>query len=282
MTGQRFGKWTVLCRDFTVETNSSSGRVAYWICKCDCGNLRSVNGVSLRRGISKSCGCDAAKSTSERNTKDLTGSRIGKLQIIGRTPYVKGQRLRWICLCDCGKMTLCRTSELTHQRSCGCLASEINRSRFEEIRKVKGDNRERLHRVWLGMRSRCIKPNNADYESYGGRGITICEEWSKSYLSFREWAYSNGYDENAPKGQCTLDRIDVNGNYCPENCRWVNMKQQSNNRRKCKYYEIDGTTHSLGDWCEIYGVDRKLTYSRVKRGWDVKRALTEPKHVRMS
>lgn len=121
-----------------------------------------------------------------------------------------------------------------------------------------------------------MEPNNKLLLDYGGRGISVCDEWLNSYTAFRDWAYSNGYDENAPKGMCTLDRIDVNGNYEPSNCRWVNIKTQSNNRRRCRVYEIDGTTHSLGEWCELYKTNRELVYNRLKLGWDIKRALTEP------
>ena len=92
----------------------------------------------------------------------------------------------------------------------------------------------RLYRVWASMKDRCYNPNKKEYHNYGGRGITICDEWRDDFQEFHDWAFTNGYDENAPRGACTLDRIDVNGNYCTENCRWVDMKTQNNNRRNNK------------------------------------------------
>ena len=282
MTGQRFGKWTVLCRDTTMDGASNTGGIVYWIFKCDCGTLRSVNGVALRRGISKSCGCDSAVTTSERSLKDITNKRIGKLIVLGRTPHVPDHRFSWICLCDCGKMVLYTTAELRRCRSCGCSHEESRQKRFSEYRAVHGNPKDRLYHVWTGMRNRCQNPKNPEYQNYGGRGITVCEEWENSYPAFRDWAYATGYDKDAPTGQCTLDRIDVNGNYEPSNCRWVDLNTQANNRRRCRIYEIDGVSRSLGDWCKKYGVSRNLVYNRLQLGWDIQRALTEPKHVRKS
>ena len=282
MTGKRFGKWTVLCRDSTITNENNPNGKVYWICKCDCGTLKSVNGSSLRRGTSKSCGCESAKSLSNRNTKDLTNKRIGKLTVLGRTPYVPGHKLSWICLCDCGKMVLYTTSQLRTYKSCGCLHEESRQKHISEYHAIHGNPKERLYHVWNNMRYRCFNKNHQDYPNYGGRGISVCDEWKGNYLSFREWAYKNGYDENAPTGQCTLDRIDVNGNYEPSNCRWVDTKKQASNRRRCRFFVIDGEQRSLSDWCELYGASRNLVYSRVQNGWDIKRALTEPKRIRTS
>ena len=89
---------------------------------------------------------------------------------------------------------------------------------------------ERIYTIYNAMMSRCYNPNVPHYFRYGGRGISVCDEWRNNYYSFREWAYESGYDENAPRGKCTIDRIDDDGNYCPENCRWVDMKVQNNNQ----------------------------------------------------
>jgi hypothetical protein len=114
-------------------------------------------------------------------------------------------------------------------KSCGCLASELSAGRIKK-RFPNPYHTDRLYGVWTGMRYRCNNPKSKHYPDYGGRGISICKEW-ESYEAFRKWAISNGYDEKAPRGSCTIDRINVDGNYCPENCRWVNMMTQVHNRR---------------------------------------------------
>jgi hypothetical protein len=107
---------------------------------------------------------------------------------------------------------------------------------------------------------------------YGGRGIKVCDEWKNSYENFREWALSNGYADNL-----TLDRINPNGNYEPSNCRWATAKTQGNNRRSCLYFTIDGVTKSLMELCEEYGAPYELVRGRLRRGWEIAKALTAPK-----
>ena len=122
------------------------------------------------------------------------------------------------------------------------------------------------------MRRRCNTESTGNYRLYGGRGITVCEEW-KDYLAFRAWALANGYADDL-----SLDRIDVNGNYCPDNCRWVDHKRQARNRRNTIYVEYEGTRVPLADLSERFGVDPDLVYARVvNHGWDVHEALTVEK-----
>jgi hypothetical protein len=166
-----------------------------------------------------------------RKRADLTGERFGKLEVIGygKTIVQDKKHIRYYCLCkcDCGKQKLIREDSLKQgdTKSCGCLLL-TNPS----VRK-HGLSDTRLYKVFRDMKTRCYNSNSPDYKNYGGRGITICEEWLKDYLSFRNWAEANGYDENAKKMQCTIDRIDVNGNYEPSNCRWVSSKIQARNKR---------------------------------------------------
>lgn len=144
---------------------------------------------------------------------------------------------RWLCVCSCGKETIARGSDLESGKvqSCGCLQKERSRQAHTiHGRLTHNGERPRLYNVWKGMRSRCNNVRNPEYKYYGGRGIRVCDEWD-SYPNFEKWAYQNGYDESAPKGKCTIDRIDNDGDYEPSNCRWVDMSVQSSNRRHPKF-----------------------------------------------
>lgn len=117
----------------------------------------------------------------------------------------------------------------------------------------------RIYNIWRSMRQRCKNPNCKNYHNYGGRGISVCEDWN-NFQNFYNWSLLNGYKENL-----TIDRIDVNGNYCPDNCRWVSYKVQENNRSNNRHIEIDGVTHTLGEWSDIAGVRIGTIYSRLKK-----------------
>ena len=159
---------------------------------------------------------------------DLTGMRFGRLTVIERDA-ARGREAKWLCKCDCGNTKVVQGNHLRAGsiRSCGCLGSE-NRM---QVNVTHGGTYDRLYNIWLGIRKRCFNPNEPAFHNYGGRGITVCDEWS-DFAVFREWALKTGYDQNAPRYQCTIDRIDVNGNYEPSNCRWVDMKVQRMNQRR--------------------------------------------------
>lgn len=226
------------CLRVIEKSDTKYKGVVGWRCVCECGNecvktthqlMAVINGEHKRI----SCGCN-------RNRGDsLIGKRFGRLVVLDKVSQ-KG-RATWLCACDCGEETVVsRTSLFSGKtKSCGCLERENRQavwSKSHNGRALKCGHRsrrynERLYNVWNGIKSRCTNPNVKCYSAYGGRGITVCDEWRNDFTVFQKWAIENGYDENAPFGECTIDRIDVNGNYEPANCRWVSMEVQRLNKR---------------------------------------------------
>lgn len=189
LTGQKFGKWTVLEFSHSKKRANGSGRT-YWKCQCECGTIKIIEAYGLRKGQSKSCGCS------------------------------KGEN--------------------------------------------HGLYKSKIYGVWCSLKNRCLVETATPYKNYGGRGIKVCNDWINSFLSFYKWAIQNGY-----KDGLTIDRIDVNGDYCPENCRWITNKEQQRNKRNNHLVYYRGETHCIAEWAEILGVSYDHIRYRVKRGQDL-------------
>ena len=142
------------------------------------------------------------------------------------------------------------------------------------MKTIHGQRRTKLYGVWCTMKSRCNNKNTRSYKDYGGRGIKVCEEWFNSFGSFYEWSIQNGYKEGLQ-----IDRIDNNGNYCPENCRWITRKENMNNTSKNVFLEYNGDTKTLSQWSDIVGTSEKLISERLKRGWSAEQALFGKKNT---
>ena len=206
--------------------------------------------------------------------EDLTGRQYGRLTVLRQGEdyvYKNGKkRTQWVCLCSCGNVVTVEQSNLIrgNSKSCGCLNTE---KRIERS-TTHGDRHSRLYRIWTNMNTRCSNKNNKSYVWYGALGISVCEDWAKSYESFRDWAMSSGYTDSP---DCTLDRIDPTGNYCPENCRWADYICQANNRKNTLFYTYNGETKSLAEWARVTGIKYHTLFARVnKLGWSFERAIT--------
>lgn len=195
--------------------------------------------------------------------------------LVEKKSYTRNNNVYWECLCDCGKTTFVSTANLNNNRtkSCGCLKINILLERSTKHRQ----RHTKLYEVWKSIKQRCLNPKNKAYHNYGGRGITIFSEWINSYESFYNWSLTNGYKEGL-----SIDRINVNGNYEPNNCRWTTRKVQCNNTRVNKYFTINNETKSLSDWCRIYNIKYSTVAERLYYNWDIIKALTTPIKCRKS
>lgn len=269
VAGQKYGRWTAI-----EKTKVYQGKLrTAWRCVCDCGTEKLVIQENLKNGKSLSCGCLARDVNSDMHTKhyDLRGCKFGDWEVIGdeiRVDYNGVSRPAWPCRCKCGAERNVLQDALLRgkSQSCGCQISQI----LKDIHTKHEDCQSRLYQIWTGMKGRCSNPNVDEYESYGGRGISVCDEWVNDYISFRDWAYANGYCENL-----TIDRIDNNLGYCPDNCRWADRIMQANNKRTNLRIEWRGETHTLAEWCRILNLPYKRTHTRLRYyGWDIDTLFT--------
>lgn len=206
----------------------------------------------------------------------VAGSRYGSLTVLREAPatHVGKWRVRMVeARCDCGELTVARLEYLRcgHTTSCGC-------SRRQATRKTHGKSRTQLYATWNGMKQRCSNPNLKSFEYYGQRGIKVCDEW-REFEPFLEWAKRTGYRRGL-----TIERVDVDGDYCPENCTWIPKALQSANRRpvmrSSRLLTHRGRTMTLTQWAREAGLDPATLSGRLQRGWPLQRALTEPPRQR--
>lgn len=198
---------------------------------------------------------------------DLTNQRFGKLTVLERRGSdQKGQAL-WLVHCDCGNEKVVRGHDLSQGKTQSCGCSRIKSCIFYQ----HGLSKTKLHGLWRNIKGRCNNPNNPSYRFYGGRGVKMCDEWEDDFVSFYTWSLENGFKEGLQ-----IDRVDVDGDYSPENCRWVDKITQANNTRRNIYVTIGDETKTLAQWCRLLGVNYNSVQTRTYKGWDPVLALTTP------
>lgn len=194
---------------------------------------------------------------------DFTGQRHEMLQVIQKADH---GRSWWVCKCDCGNVLELQIHRFLTYKSCGCL-EKANKKTLAKRTKTHGMTETRLYSVWCGIKNRCDNPNYKHFDRYGGRGISVCDEWRTSFDAFRTWAYANGYDPNLLGKEQSIDRIDLDGNYCPENCRWANQKEQVRNRKNAVSLVYMGETMNPYEFAKITGItNTAFIYRRLKKG----------------
>jgi hypothetical protein len=215
----------------------------------------------------------------------LTGEKYGRLLVLKLERIEERSQKYYQCRCDCGKAIVTRGDRLIAgtTKSCGCLQREITKELYKTslIAHIKHNDSHHsphgktaiLYRKWGSMIMRCYNPNNSGYKRYGARGIIVCDEWRHDYSAFKRWALKTGYRDNAG---LSIDRIDNNGNYAPENCRWANAKEQGRNKSINHLITIDGETKCISEWAEIYKIKVNTLGERLRRGWSEIKAIKTP------
>lgn len=186
---------------------------------------------------------------------DMTNERFGRLLVVKRVENSAQGQARWLCVCDCGETNIVKGQDLRNGKvvSCGCY-------KIEQQTK-HGGYQDKLYRVWIAMKTRCNCETNKWYPVYGGRGIKVCNEWQDDFSKFRDWSIENGYRKGL-----TIDRINVNGNYEPSNCRWITIQEQQFNKTTNTFIEIDGITKTLTEWCRCFDVPISTACARRRKG----------------
>ena len=207
---------------------------------------------------------------------DLTGQKFGRLTVIEQA-YVRKGIIYWRCVCDCGNANFVNGRKLRDNiiKSCGCYKSQEFKKRVSKHSLSK----TKIYKLYHLIKRRCYDKNDSHYNCYGGRGIKMCEEWLNNFSSFYDWAMSNGYKEEIlpnGKNKWTIDRIDVNGNYEPNNCRWTTIQEQAKNKRTNIYLTYNGETLTQNEWAKKLDIYAGAIQWRLKKGWSVEEALSTP------
>ena len=261
ITGQKFGRLTAI-----KYVGKDKYRRLLWLCKCDCGNEKVVAKSVLKCGATKSCGCLIGDINKARRL-DITGNKYGRLTVlryIGKNN--KGSKHMWECRCDCGNIVIVPLASLRggHTKSCGCLQKDTIR----DIAVSHDMARTKFYSIYRGIIGRCTNPNSPNYRHYGGRGIKCL--WS-SFENFKEDMYESylNHVEEFGEDNTSIDRIDVNGNYCKENCKWSTQQEQANNKRNNHIVEVNGEVLTVPEAARKYNINYNTVHTRLRNGRDI-------------
>lgn len=232
---------------YVVKVDESSKRKRY-VCRCSCGYEFSSyphNLIELNK-------CKTCKD----KDRSVIGKKFGRLFV--ESEFKAKDCIKCVCKCDCGKEKTIRRADLLSGKtvSCGCK----QRENFLKMAVTHGKSNTRLYNIWCAMKQRCYYEKSSHYHIYGAKGIRVCDEWKDDFMNFYNWAMKNGYTD-----ELTIDRIDVNGNYEPSNCRWATYKEQANNKSTNRYVECGGKIQTVSQWAEELGVHYQTLRSRMEK-----------------
>lgn len=281
LVGRKYGKLTVI--DVVPRTAHSRTRVK---CQCECGNTILALAANVKSGNTRSCGCGrnysdytekqlakaerqaSARIQNYKRKKDnggtIVGLRFGRL-VVQEKAGRKGKDVAYRCLCDCGAEKLVVGSSLMNgdTRSCGCLAKDVTHALlYENGDSNPGSANRRLYGIWAGMKERCQNTDFRDYYRYGGRGITVCDEW-QNWVDFRDWALSHGYQDDL-----SLDRIDNESGYRPDNCRWATASVQTNNTRANLKIVFHGSVYTGAQFARLTDIPYSFVGAKAHQGFN--------------
>lgn len=253
IAGQAFGDLTAISY---AGNNLGSQAGAYWLFRCKCGIEKVLSGRAVRSGNVKSCGCSKQRT-------DETGNKYNKLTVLEFSGKTKGGDSNWLCQCECGNTTIVSRGDFTKgdTKSCGCHRASAGGA-------TKGYRKSTEYVSWSEMKRRCYNTRNAEYHNYGGRGITVCDQWKNSFVDFL------AYVGKKPSPDATIDRIDVNGNYEPGNVRWATKPEQSQNTRKTRKLTYNGETLCLREWARRLCITHQTISTRLAKGWPLEKVLS--------
>lgn len=204
------------------------------------------------------------------NWESLIGMQIGRLNVVGPCGKDRYGNPKFRCICECGNEVITLGTKLNQglKLSCGCLQKE----KAKACMTTHGKTKTRIYNIWNAMIQRCNNPNAISYKRYGGRGISVCDEWKDHFENFLEWSMANGYRDNL-----SIDRIDNNGNYNPDNCRWATVSEQANNTRRSRIITYNGITKTAKEWADYFGFNYKYFHEKLKKSdWSIETVLNIP------
>lgn len=264
LTGQQFGRLSVIYHVFSTLEGEK-----YYLCKCECGNEKFILGSSLRAGRTTSCGC-YNKEILRSKFKDITGERFGRLVVQGRS-FINGEWARkWECKCDCGNECIVEGEFLRNgtTKSCGCYLKD--RSLLPLSFYSDSEAYKKTKNIYHGMKRRCLSKNAAVYKHYGDRGIKVCDRWLESFENFYEDMGT------CPSHHHQIDRIDNDGNYCLENCRWATSTENMGHTRASTMIEYNGEIKCVTALAREYGINVNTLRNRISKWGDVEKSLLTP------